>query len=119
MSDKRKAISITTANGSPLTDLQGRILAHCIASSGVDSKCCAVTPCGIIASDRASARAVYGALVYEYGIMIFTAYLQNKISKRKYDLIADFVDSFATAIEYSIGMKKGGLAIPIKITISD
>lgn len=111
-------VTIQTAGATPLNDLQRRILAHCIASSGAKAETCTVTPVGVVCRDSEAARAVYGALVYDYGITIFTAFIQGKIGKRKYDGIAEFVDSFATQIEYALGMKKGDLAQPVKLVIS-
>lgn len=101
-----------------ISDLERKILAHCIASGGAEASGCTVSPVGIVAPDSAAARAVYDALVYGYGIDIFIGFLTGKIGKRKYDGIAEFVDSFATQIEYAVGMKKHGLAKPVKLEIN-
>ncbi len=111
-------LSVSLPDYRPLSELERKILAHCIASGGAAASGCTVSPVGIVAPDSAAARAVYGALVYEYGIDIFIGFLRGKVGKRKHDAIAEFVDSFATQIEYSLGMKKGALAQPVKLVIS-
>lgn len=111
-------LSVCLADCRPLSDLERRILAHCIASGGPKASGCTVSPVGIVAPDSAAARDVYGALVYEYGITIFEAFIRGKIGKRKYDAIAEFVDSFATQIEFAIGLKKGDLAEPVTLIIT-
>lgn len=112
------ALTIQTAGATPLTDLQRRILAHCIASEGPKASGCTVTPVGVVCPTSEAARAVYGSLVYDYGITIFTAFVTGKVGKRKYDGIAEFVDSFATQIEIALGLKKGDLAQPVKLVIT-
>lgn len=111
-------VVLQAAGVAPLTDLQRRILAHCIASSGAQAGTCTVTPVGVAFAHSEAARAVYGALVYDYGITIFTAFLRGQITERKYNGIAEFVDMFATQIEYALGMKKGDLAESVRIEIS-
>lgn len=111
-------LSVSLADCRPLSDLERKILAHCIASGGAEASGCTVSPVGIVAPDSAAARGVYDALVYGYGMDIFIGFVSGKVGKRKYDGIAEFVDSFATQIEYAVGMKKHGLAKPVKLTIS-
>lgn len=111
-------LSVSLADCRPLNDLERKILAHCIASGGAECSGCTVSPVGIVAPDMAAARAVYDALVYGYGMDIFIGWISGKVKKRKYDGIAEFVDSFATQIEYAVGMKKHGLAKPVKLVIT-
>lgn len=111
-------IVVNAAGGAALSDLQSRILAHCAASCGLRDESLAVTPHGIVAPSVEAVRSIYGELVYGYGIDIFTAFVTDKITRRKYDAIADFVDSFATQLEYAVGLKKGDLAQGVTIQIS-
>lgn len=113
------ATAINAAGVAALSPLHKSILAHCIERSGVAAEGCTVTPCGILATSDGAARAVYAELVYGYGIDIFTAFVTGRVSPRKYEGIADFVDTFATQIEYSIGLKKGGLAQSVRLEITE
>lgn len=111
-------LSIHLDDCRPLSELERRILAHCIASGGAEASGCTVSPVGVVAPDSAAARAVYDSLVYGYGMDIFMGFVTGKVGKRKHDAIAEFVDAFATQIEFAVGMKKHGLAKPVKLTIS-
>lgn len=98
-------LSVSLVDSRPLSSLERKILAHCIAAGGSAASGCTVSPVGIVAPDKAAARAVYDEVVYGYGIDIFIAFVRGKVEKRKYDKIAEFVDCFATAIEKKIGKK--------------
>lgn len=113
------ATAINAAGGAALSPLHKSILAHCIERSGVAGEGCTVTPCGILSTSDGAARAVYAELVYGYGIDIFTAFVTGRVSPRKYEGIADFVDTFATQIEFAIGLKKGDLAEPVTLIITN